>query len=318
MAAGYRVTLFNRGKTNPHLFPDLEKLRGDRDGDLQALEGRQWDAVIDTSGYVPRVVTASAELLADNVEHYLFVSTISVYAGFPKPGMDESAPLAELTELGSEDVPEHYGALKALCERAVETAMPGRAISVRPGLIVGPGDPTDRFTYWVARADRGGVIAAPGDSSDPVQFIDVRDLAAFMMKALGEGLTGAYNAVGPVPPVTIGGLVEACRQTSGVPSMVVWVPAEALEEHKVSPWTDMPVWVPPGSQDSGITRIDSSKAITAGLTFRPMEETVAATLDWWRAQTEDRKTQMRAGLSPDREAALLDHVRRKKPRRSAA
>ena len=309
LASGYEVTLFNRGKTNPHLFPELEKLQGDRDGDLGELRGRKWDVVVDNSGYVPRVVRASAELLADNVEHYLFVSTISVYADLSRPGVNEDAPLAVLEEPGSEEVAKHYGALKALCESAVAEVMPGRSASVRPGLIVGPGDPTDRFTYWPARADRGGTIVGPGNPGDPIQFIDVRDLAPFMLTMLDQRLVGAYNALGPNPPVTIGALVEACRSASGVASEVVWAPLDALEAEQVMPWMDMPVWVPAQGEYAGAGLLDVSKSMAAGLTFRPLEDTVTATLEWWRSQPEDRRAQPRAGLSIEREAALLARLR---------
>src|SRR5688572_29497367 len=177
VARGHEPTLFHRGLTNPGLFPDLEHLRGDRDGGLAALQGRTWDAVIDPSGYVPRIVRASAELLADAVEHYTFISSISVYPSFPTPGMDESSPVGTLEDPTVEDVPAHYGPLKALCEQAAEAAMPGRVFHVRAGLIVGPNDPSDRFTYWPVRVAKGGDVLAPGSPERPVQIIDVRDLA---------------------------------------------------------------------------------------------------------------------------------------------
>src|SRR5512138_1103393 len=211
-AAGHAVTLFNRGKTRPELFPDVEKLRGDRDGKLDALRGRAWDAAIDTSGYVPRLVGMSARLLAPSVSTYLFVSSISVYGDRVPAGADETAPTAPLEDPSSEDVGKHYGALKAASERAAEAAMPGRVVVVRPGLIVGPGDPTDRFTYWPVRLDRGGEVLAPGDGADPVQLVDVRDVAAFLVLLAAPGEAGAYNAVGPAERLTMRALLESTRR----------------------------------------------------------------------------------------------------------
>ncbi len=210
------MTLFNRGKTNPELFPDLEKLRGDRDGELGALVGRAWDAVIDTSGYVPRHVRLSAELLAPSVAHYLFISTISVYRDYSTIGMDETAPIATLADPTTEQVTgETYGALKALCEKAAEDAMPGRTTVIRPGLIVGPEDRTDRFTYWPVRVERGGEVLSPGTPADPIQFIDVRDLAEFIVVCLENKVLGTFNADAPAGALSMGKLLETCREVSG-------------------------------------------------------------------------------------------------------
>jgi 2'-hydroxyisoflavone reductase len=305
-AEGWTVTLFNRGKTNPELFPELEKLRGDRDGDLKALEGRQWTYVIDPSGHIPRHVEATANLLAPNVERYMYVSSISAYASLAKPGVDESQPSAPMPEPYSEDVMAHYGGLKAGCERAAEAAMPGRTIVVRPGLIVGPLDPSDRFTYWPVRIERGGRVLAPGNPDDPVQFIDVRDLAAWMIAALRDGQTGLYNATGPATPTTIGALLGACREASQSDAELVWAPAEFLAEHEVAPWMQMPVWVPPSDAEfGGMGRVDIGKAVTAGLTFRPVADTIAATLAWWHELPASRRTEMRAGITAQREAEVL-------------
>lgn len=306
LAEGWSVTLFNRGKTNPHLFPDLEKLRGDRDGDLKALEGRKWTYVIDPSGHIPRVVEASAKLLAPNIERYMFVSSISAYASLGKPGVDESHPSAPMPEPYSEEVLAHYGGLKAGCERAAEAALPGRTINVRPGLIVGPGDPSDRFTYWPVRVERGGRVLAPGSPDDPVQYIDVRDLAKWMIAALRDGHTGLYNATGPAEPTTIGKLLEACRGVSKSDAELVWASADFLAENEVAPWMHMPVWVPPSDAEfGGMGSVDVSKAIAAGLTFRPVADTIAATLAWWHELPEERRNQMRAGITPEREAEVL-------------
>jgi 2'-hydroxyisoflavone reductase len=302
VAAGHKVTLFNRGKTNPGLFPDLETLIGDRDGKLDALRGRKWDAVIDTSGYVPRVVKQSAELLAPNVGQYVFVSSISVYADPLAAHSDESAPLARLDDPASEDVPKYYGALKAACEATVEAALPGRTTNVRPGLIVGPGDPSDRFTYWPARMDRGGEVLAPGDGSDFGQVIDARDLGAWLVKCVVDRTVGVYNAVGPAEPMTIKTMLDACNRAAGNKATLTWVPTRFLEEKEVQPWMELPVWT---AGDLGFATVKSDRAQAKGLTFRPIDDTARATLEWWRTEPEERKAKPKAGLAPEKEAAVL-------------
>ncbi|MBA3545981.1 MAG: NAD-dependent epimerase/dehydratase family protein [Nannocystis sp.] len=305
MQRGHTPTLFNRGKTRPNLFPDVEKLRGNRDGDLRALQGRSWDAVIDTSGYVPRVARASAELLAPHVRQYVFVSSISVYANTTTPGMDETHPIATMSDPTSEDVLPNYGALKALCEQAVESVLPGRTTSIRPGLIVGPGDPSDRFTYWPARIAQGGEVLAPGDPSDPVQYIDVRDLADFILTTLERGTVGVFNANGPAQPIGIGALLETCKTVSGSDARFTWAPLDFLEAQKIAPWSDMPVWVPPIEDGIGMTSSSSARAIAKGLTYRTLEDTVKATLDWWATLPPERQAKLRAGITREREAAVL-------------
>ena len=210
---GHEVTLFNRGRENPDLFHGkVEKLVGDRDGDLAALKGRKWDAVIDTSGYFPRVVKDSARLLADTVDHYTFISTISVYEDFSQPGIEETAPVGKLEDETVEDIGAGaYGPLKALCEQAVEEVMPGRSLIVRPGLIVGPYDPTDRFTYWPSRIAKGGEVLAPGDGTSPVQFIDARDLAEWVLTMTERKQTGVFNATGPEERLEMKGFLETVR-----------------------------------------------------------------------------------------------------------
>lgn len=302
---GHTPTLFNRGKTRPNLFPDVEKLRGDRDGDLRALQGRSWDAVIDTSGYVPRVVRASAELLAPHVRQYVFVSSISVYANTTTPGMDETHPIATMSDPTSEDVLPNYGALKALCEQAVEAVLPARTTNIRPGLIVGPGDPSDRFSYWPARIAQGGEVLAPGNPSDPVQYIDVRDLADFILTALERGTIGVFNVNGPAQPIGIGGLLEACKTVSGSDARFTWAPLDFLEAQKLAPWSDMPVWVPPIEDGIGMTTTSSARAIAQGLTYRALEDTVKATLDWWATLPPERQAKLRAGITREREASVL-------------
>ncbi len=302
---GHKLTLFNRGQTNPELFPEAEKLRGDRDGGLEALRGRRWDAVVDTCGYVPRVVGASAQLLAGAAEHYTFISSLSVYANFHSAGMDESAPLGKLADESVEEVTgESYGPLKALCEQAVEGAFPGRALLVRAGLIVGPYDPSDRFTYWPMRVKRGGEVLAPGSPQYLTQFVDVRDLAEWIVHIAENQRAGAYNATGPFSPLPLGDLLEACRQVSGSDGSISWVAEDFLLEQKVAPWSELPLWIPDSDPDSkGFSTTNCDKAVAHGLRFRALEETLRDTLAW--AQTRSADWSWRAGLSPEREAELL-------------
>jgi 2'-hydroxyisoflavone reductase len=310
LARGWKVTLFNRGKTNPQLFPDLEKLHGDRDpakGDgLKALEGRRWDAVVDTSGYVPRHVQASASLLAPVARQYVFVSTISVYADNSKPGADETAAVGTLKDPAVEKVDgETYGPLKALCEQAAEKAMPGRTTIVRPGLIVGPNDPSDRFTYWPVRVAKGGEVLAPGTPQDPTQFIDVRDLGNWIVLLLEKNRTGVFNATGPKEPLPMGELLASCKRVSGSNATFTWIPSAFLEAQQVAPWSDMPVWVPPVDDMAGFARVSIARATAAGLTFRSVDDTVRDTLTWWKTVPEERRAKLRAGLGAEREAEVL-------------
>ncbi len=302
---GHEVTLFNRGQHNPELFPQVEKLRGDRNGDLSALKGQRWDAVIDPSGYVPRLVADSAKLLADAVEHYTFVSSLSAYADFAEPNQNEDAPLATMDDPTVEEVTgETYGPLKVLCEQAAQVAMPGRVAVIRPGLIVGPHDPTDRFTYWPVRVAKGGHILAPAPAEYPVEFTDVRDLAEWMVGLAEKRVAGVFNASGPDERATLGGLLESCRAVGGNGGELVWVDEEFLQTNEIQPWSQLPLWIGNGPEYAGFSRYDCSRAIATGLTFRPVAETVAATLDW--AATRPVDHQWRAGLTPEREEELLE------------
>jgi 2'-hydroxyisoflavone reductase len=304
LARAHRVTIFHRGRTNPGLFgADVETLLGDRDGALDALRGRDFEAVVDTSGYVPRVVRQSADLLAAHAERYLFVSTIAAYAKPVPPGADESAPLARLASPASEDVARDYGPLKAACEGVVHAAFRERALLVRPGLVAGPGDPTDRFTYWPARFARGGEVLAPGDGADPVQLVDVRDLAAFAVALLEERASGAFHVVGPAHRLPMRELLARCEAAAGASARTTWVDAAFLARQRVQPWTDLPLWVP--SAASALAQLDASKAISRGLSFRPLADTARDTLEWWRRQPEKRRARPQAGLDPAREAAVL-------------
>jgi 2'-hydroxyisoflavone reductase len=301
LARGDEVTLFNRGRTNPELFPTVEKLGGDRDtGDLEALRGRTWDAVVDTSARVPRWVRDTARSLAEAVEHYTLVSSGSVYVDTSSPGTDETGEVHVLVDETAEEITnaETYGALKALCERAAEEAMPGRALNVRTGLVVGPYDNSGRFTYWVHRIARGGDVLAPEPRDQPVQFIHARDLADWILRAAEDCLGGVFNATGPAEPLTMERFLEECRAATGSNANLVWRDANALEESGVEPWSDLPLWLGTDPTIQGFLSVDVSKAIAAGLRFRPLVETVRDTL-------EKAETTADAGLDPLRERELL-------------
>jgi 2'-hydroxyisoflavone reductase len=310
---GHTVTLFNRGKSNPDLFPDLELLKGDRDPDkgtgLESLRNRSWDAAVDTSGYYPRMVRASAGLLSANIGQYVFISSISVYADTSKPNQDETGEIATIEDETVETMGErfeNYGPLKALCEQAATKAMVGRATNIRPGLIVGPRDNAPRFTYWPVRIERGGEVLAPGDPSDPVQFIDTRDLAAFIVGVIETRRMGVFNATGPNHPTTIGEMLHGCKAVTGGDARFTWVPADFLAEHDVYGWGDLPVWLPPVGETAGFHRFNIDRAIKAGLTSRPLADTVQATLDWYHAWPAGKPFPWRGGMQPEREREVLD------------
>jgi 2'-hydroxyisoflavone reductase len=298
LAGGHRVTMFNRGLTNPELYPEIERITGDRDGGLEGLRGRRWDAVVDTSGYLPRIVRQSAEMLKDAVERYLFVSTFSVYASMVEA--DEDAPLATLADPSAEQITgETYGGLKVLCENVVQEIYGDRGTIVRCGLIVGPHDHTDRFTYWPVHAARGGPMIAPEGPGYAMQVIDARDLAAFMVHLLENGTSGIYNASGPEPPTSLGAILDIAAEISGSKPEVAWRSVEFLTEHDVTPWADLPLWLP--GERWATVKLD--RALAAGLRLRPMRETIADTLAWY---AEERgEAPLRTGLSPEREAELL-------------
>jgi 2'-hydroxyisoflavone reductase len=303
-AAGHEVTLFNRGRTNPELFPEVEKLRGDRESDLSALEGRSWDAAIDVHGRMPRVVRPVAELLAGAVEHFTFVSSISVYEEPLPPGLDESFPTKEFPAGTDEDDLGNYGKSKAECERIVGQVFGRRAFVPRPGLIVGPHDPTDRFTYWPRRVAAGGDVLAPGDPGRHVQIVDTRDLAAWIVRMVETGATGAHNATGPVPPLTMGRLLETCLAVAGNDAKLVWVDDEFLLAEEVGEWMELPLWIV-DAEVGELLDVDVSRAVESGLSFRPLEETVRDTLAW----RGDGALSNDVGLSRERESELLERWR---------
>ncbi len=306
--AGHTITLFHRGETNPELFPEVEHVLGNRDGGLDKLAGRTWDVAIDNCGYFPRLVDASARFLADKVGHYTFVSSISVYSKF-YAGMDERAPIAVLEDPTVEEITETtYGGLKALCEEAAERAMPGRVLSVRAGLIVGPYDVTDRFTYWVRRVAMGGRVLVPSPPERPAQFIHAADLAAWMLKMAERGKAGIYNATGPLSSTGAGAgiytmeeVLAACREAAGSKAEFVWVDERYLLERKVELWSDLPLATP--AEEDGLMEVDVSRAAADGLTVRPLLNIVRETLAW--DATRPIGTELKAGLKPARESELL-------------
>jgi len=318
LARGDDVTLMNRGLHRPGLFPDVERLRGDRDGDLSALAGREWDAVVDTSGYFPRQVRGSAEALAGRIGHYTFVSSGSVYVDHSTVGTTEDARVHRPARGAAEELssPEAYGGFKALSEEAAETALPGRVLSVRAGLIVGPYDPTNRFTYWVTRLARGGAVLAPEPPVQPVQLVHARDLADWMLDAADRGVTGVVNATGPAEPLTLGETLERLRDAVGPDADLVWTDERFLVDAGVEPFQHLPLWLAPTVDPAwaGFFGLDVSRALAEGLRFRSLEETARDTLAWAERETPVAKdvgvATAPAGLDPAREHELLDAWRR--------
>lgn len=305
VAAGHELTLFNRGQSEPHLFSRLEQIHGDRDGGLAPLDGRRWDAVVDTSGRLPRLVAASVAALAHSAQ-YLFVSSISVYRDVSSPGVREDAPAMTLSRPDSEDEGTDYGALKFLCEEEVRSGFGERATIVRPGLIVGPWDPSDRFTYWPARLDRGGDVLVPGRPDRRIQFVDARDLAAFMLHLVEQRIPGTFNADQAPGAVTMGALMAACQAAAATPSRLHWVDDDWLAQEGVGEWMELPLWIKPTPDQLGFYEVDCTLATEAGLTHRSLAETVRATLGWHREREPHAWT--RTGLAPERERELLERA----------
>jgi 2'-hydroxyisoflavone reductase len=304
-ARGHTLTLFNRGKRNPELFNDLEELTGDRNGQVDALKDRDWDVVIDNSGYLPRQVKLTADTLREHTQYYLFISSISAYADLSTPGIDEDYPLAQLTDPTTENIGEHYGALKAACERIVERTYGANCSIVRPTYIVGPGDTTDRFTYWPVRVARGGEMLAPGSASDPVQFIDVRDLADFVRVCVEQRIPGRFNACNPPGAVTMGDVLETARRQTRAETRFVWASADFLAAQKLVDSSEIPIWAPPTGEFAGAALVSSARAVAKGLRFRDLETIVRDTLAWHAKRPAEQQQKLRAGLTPEREAELL-------------
>jgi 2'-hydroxyisoflavone reductase len=319
LARNHEITLFNRGKHLAAALSGVETIYGDRNSDLAKLQTRRWDAVIDTCGYLPRTVRASAEILSHSVDAYVFISSLSVYADVSRSGIDETAPLAALTseqlekanevdssgQVSAVTYGEMYGGLKALCEQAVEEVLPNRVLVIRPGLIVGPYDYTDRFTYWVMRVARGREVLAPGRPNRNLQFIDVRDLAEWIVRMIERKETGVYNASGVPHILTMESVLEECKRVSDSDASFTWVNDDFLLQEKVGAWGEMPLWIPEeAAQDlKGFMFINCKRAVDSGLSFRPLKETIEDTLAWY--ETDRPNEELKAGLDPDKEQSLL-------------
>lgn len=313
---GHEMTLFNRGKTRPELFPDLEKLRGDRDeNDLEALKGRQWDAVIDTSAYVPGHVEQSASLLKEGLKQYVMISSVSAFADHATPYYDETAPVAHVPEEVVAEATkirilfpkymQHYGGMKALCEQAAEKVLPGKVTNIRPGLISGPGDPSDRFSYWPIRIERGGEVLAPGDGTDPIQIIDVRDLAEWIIYCIENSVMGLYSAVTPAGRFNMAEMLYGIKAAMTTDARFTWVPEEFLDTFEIRAWAEMPVWIPAHGETAGFHLVKSDAAVANGLKFRPLADTATATVEWNKTRSEERQANLRAGITAEREAEVL-------------
>jgi 2'-hydroxyisoflavone reductase len=313
LSRGHQVTVFNRGRTHPGELPkQVEQLLGDRNGQLDALKGRTWDVVIDNPTTLPVWVRDAAQILKGNVDRYVFISTISVYADTSRLGMDETAPLAKYN--GADPMKETnvtmrannfalYGPLKAVSEAEAERWFPGKTLTIRPGYIVGPGDESDRFTYWPVRVERGGEVLAPGTPADPIQIIDARDLAEWTIRMVEQGTTGSFNAVGPKSKLGVGRMLDVIRNTTNSDARFTWVDDKFLTSEKII--DDIPIWTSPHGPEIGYSTMNINKAVSKGLTFRPLADTTRATLVWFRKQPTSRQLKMRAGIKTEREAEVL-------------
>src|SRR5882724_7385572 len=318
LSRGHKVTVFNRGKTHPGELPkEVEQLTGDRNGQLEALKGKKWDVCIDNPTTLPAWVRQAAQFLKGNVERYIFISTISVYAD-TRTDPDENTPLAkyegadplkETLEAMKASGYKTYGPLKALSEREAEKWFPGKTLIIRPGIIVGPRDESDRFTYWPVRTDRAGDVLAPGKPNDPVQFIDARDLAEWTIRMAENRETGIYNATGPAKPLGVGEMLDGIKGAERSNAKFTWVNEEFLAQQKVEPWSDMPAWT---GKDSGLARTNISRALAKDLTFRPLADTARDTLSWFKSLPQDRQAKLRAGLTPERETEVLSAWKKQK------
>ncbi len=303
LAQGHEVTLFNRGKTQPGLHVGAKQLKGDRKSDVSALSSDNWDAVIDACGYTERDVRHTTQALAQRVKHYVFISSISVYASF-RESNDESSATGVIVDSDTETVDGRtYGPLKAACERIVQSVFADRCTLIRPGLVVGPYDHTDRFTYWPARIAKGGDIIAPNSPQDPVQFIDARDLAAFTVHCAEQPLTEVFNVIGPT--MSMGEVLQYCKEVTQSTAQFIWLPAAYLSQHNIQEWQEMPLWMSPEGDYRSFALTHARKAQAAGLTIRVVKDTIADILRWHLSRPPAEQLALKAGLSDERHAALL-------------
>jgi 2'-hydroxyisoflavone reductase len=317
IARGHQVTLINRNKTRPDFFKGrVEQLIGDMNGDMSALSGKKFDVVIDNPTTLPAWVRNVAQYMKGNTDHYIFISTISVYPDNSVPNADETAPTTPMPDgVDPYSVPPAqarglYGQLKSFSEKEVEKQYPGKNTVIRPGLIVGPLDQTDRFTYWPYRIDKGGEVLAPGTPNDPVQFIDARDLAEWTIRMAENRTFGTYNATGPNPPMTMGQMLNGIKTAVGSSATFTWVPGEFLTKQHIRAWRDMTVWIPPEGDTAGFMRRNISKAVSKGLTYRPLAVTAKETLAWNKTRPEEQLKALAegkvGGISAEREKEVLD------------
>lgn len=316
----HEVTLFNRGRKygNEHV-PTVEQIHGDRHSDLEKLSGRRWDAVIDTSGYLPQTVEASAKFLRDKTNQYVFISSGSVYADTSQPDYDETTPTAKLTkeqksaiekidpktELNGLTLGEHYGALKTVCEETIEQEMPGKVLNVRAGMIVGAFDWTDRFNYWVMRVARGGRVLAPGSGESFVQLVDARDLSEWIVQMIEENENGVFNVTGKPFELNFGEMLDAIKTATGSDAEFVWAEEKFLAGNSVKLWSEMPFYLSDSDESArNFLTMNVDKALSKNLKFRPLQETITDVLNW--RQTQD--FEMKAGISVERETELLEKL----------
>ena len=303
---GHKITLFNRGKTNADLFPEIPRLIGDRnlpDGH-KALSTGEWDVVIDNPTANPKWVRDAGTALKGRTKHYIFVSTISVFSDNSKP-VDENGPLNTPSDIETPFDPSKYGSNKVRSEQEAKTQFGNNVTIVRPGLIVGPGDLSDRFSYWPVRIDRGGEILAPGTPDDPAQYVDAQDLSSWIIRLAENRTMGTFNATGPKTPTTIAEMLYGIKAVTTSDAKFTWVPADFLAEKEVRPWTEMPVWIPPIGRTYGFMRVNCQKAYAAGLTFRPLADTAKDTLTWYHSRPAAEQEKARAGLAPEKEKTVL-------------
>lgn len=311
--AGHKISLFNRGKRDPSVHPGIEQLLGDRNGPVDSLKGHDWDVVIDNSGYLPKQVRLAAEVLKGHIQHYVFISSISAYADFKTPGMDEDAKLATVEDPNTTTIDDKtYGGLKVLCEQAVTEIYGKNSTIIRPTYIAGPGDHTDRFTYWPWRVAKGGEMLVPGTPNDPFQFIDVRDLTDFVKLCVEKRIPGTYNACNTPKSVTMGSLLDTSKKVTGANTTFTWATPKFLEENAIigekAEGNYLPIWSPSDGDDAGSQLVSNARAVKKGMKFRALDVTIRDTLAWANARPPEKNDKLRAGLTPEQEKGLLEKL----------